>query len=454
MRSRLGCSVMLTMTIAALCAATGCSRQGGPEFSADHSAPTLEVEVVAVERSKIESSLELVGTLFPWKFATIASEVSGIVESIPNSGRKIEYEIDGQQFSRDLPLDIGQRVKKDDVLVRIRSDEAELELKSSQAKLKLVEEELTNLKAWKRSEEVAQLTAQLEESAAVLADAEADLERAKSLRSQNAISTQEVEDAVRGVATAGAAKKKDEAALQLAQAGPTAEQIAVAVAQVALSRADVDMKQERVDKCTIRCPLETGAIVERYVSTGDHVTANPSTPLVRVVDPSLLLAQVSVPERYQGMIKTGDLAAVHAEGGMAAEMGLDGVPAMVVLVNAQIDPETRAYRIRVGIDNSQNLFKAGTFVKVKIPIRAASDAVVVPAEAITFANGAPAAFVFRDGHVEKRPVVLGISNATHYEVVSGLTESDQVVKGGLTMLADGLQVARKKSASITADSQG
>ncbi len=341
-------------------------------------------------------------------------------------------------------------MKAGDVLVKINSSESSLALLLAEAKVAAMEKELANLYAWKRTEEIDQLKAQCEECDAVLLDAEADVSRATALLGRNAISKKEVEDAERAVATAKASQKRAQAALKLASAGPTVEQIAVAQAQMNMAQAEVALKQDMVDKCTIRCPLETAWIVERYVGVGDHVTANPSTPLMRVVDSSILLAQVNVPERYQGLIKPHDMATLNVEGTHAAETESGDVQAMVVLVNAQIDPDTRTFRVRVGIDNSQNQFKAGTFVKVEIPISAASDAVVVPSQAITFTKGEPAAFVVKDGVVERRPVVLGISNRTHYQVVSGLSENEQVVKGDLTLLATGLRVQARSTTPAAA----
>jgi RND family efflux transporter MFP subunit len=287
---------------------------------------------------------------------------------------------------------------------------------------------------------VDQLAAQCEECEAVLVDAQADLQRAQLLVERNATSTKDVEDAQRAVATALAARKRTQAALKLAEAGPTAEQIEVAQAQLELAKADVALKREMVEKCTIRCPLEKAWIVERFVGGGDHVTANPSTPLLRVVDSSILLAQVNVPERYQGLIRVEDRASVMADAVQAGADQVGAVDAMVVLVNAQIDPDTRTFRVRVGIDNSQDLFKAGTFVRVQIPVRTVAEAVVVPAETVAFANGEPAAFVVRDGVVDRVPLKLGISNRTHYQVVSGLSPDDQVVSGDLSLLAPGLRV--------------
>jgi HlyD family secretion protein len=368
-----------------------------------------------------------------------------VIDFIPESSEEVEYELDGAVHRRRLLLDMGHPVRRGDVLVRIDATHAELELRSAEARLKLAEDELAELKAWKRDEELEQLTATLRQRDAVVRHAEADLERAEQLRGDRAISQQEVDTAVRALETARAAKEEVEAALKLARSGPTAEQVAVAEAKVAMARAEVQLKQQTLDKCTVTCPLEQGTIVERFVSVGDYVTAQPSTPLMRVVDSRLLLAEVHVPERYQGLIRPHDLATIQAEGGRAGEREAAGIPAMVVLVNAQVDPGTRTFRVRVGVDNSRDLFKAGTFVRVRIPIQSADDAVVVPIDAVTFADGQPSAFVFHDGRVEKRALVLGISNRTHYQIVSGVAAGEQVVQGRLSLLADGLHVRCKDS---------
>lgn len=430
----LSCSLLLLLPI------WGCQRATSVVETTELSTHVMEVDVVPVARQPIDSSIDLTGTLYPWKFATIASEVTGVIESVRESGERIQYEIDGKAFSKELPLDIGHTVKLGDVLIKIASSESEQAVRVAEAKKVSVEKELLNLFAWKRSEEVDQLKAQCDECDAILLDAKADLNRAETLVQRKATSQKEVEDAQRAVAIAKAAKQRADSALELAEAGPTVEQIEVAKALVEMAKADVALQQETVDKCTIRCPLETATVVERYVGVGDHVTANPSTPLIRVVDSSILLAQIHVPERYQGLINIRDKALLTAEGGRAAELHMGEIEAMVVLVNAQIDPDTRTFRVRVGIDNSRNLLKAGTFVKVQIPLNAVSDAVVVPADAITFSKGEPAAFVVKNGVVDCIPVKLGIWNRTHYQIVSGLTENDVVVKGDLSLMAPGLRV--------------
>ncbi len=450
MRRYCGPALAVALGITAL----GCGGGDTTHIASAVPSDVLEVEVVPVQRSQISSSLDVVGTLYPWKFATIASEVSGVVERIPESGEEIQYEIEGRLFTKPITLDIGHPVKKGDVLVKLDSTESELAVKVAEATLNLTERELENLRAWKRPEEVDQLEAQFEEATAILENAQANLRRAKQLIDSLAMSAEEHENSAMAVSIASAAKKRAEAALKLAKAGPTEEQIAVAEAQLAMAKAEVATRRDKLAKCTIHCPLETAVIVERYAGVGDRVTAAPSTPIMRIIDPTILLAEVGVPERYQGLIKPKDMARVRAEGVTDGGSDAAGVPAMVVLVNGQVDPETRTFRVRVGIDNSKGLFKAGTFAKVQLSIDSASDVVVAPAEAITFTKGEPAVFVYRDGQVERRSVVLGVSSRSRYEIVSGLAEGEQVVKGSLSLLAHGSQVRRTAPTSSAAVPQG
>ena len=53
-------------------------------------------------------------------------------------------------------------------------------------------------------------------------------------------------------------------------------------------------------------------------------------------------------------------------------------------------------------------------------------------------------FVVNDGKLQKRGVSLGISNATLYEVLGGITESDSIALSGSAELQEGLTVSVKE----------
>ena len=106
----------------------------------------------------------------------------------------------------------------------------------------------------------------------------------------------------------------------------------------------------------------------------------------------------------------------------------------------------------MGINNDRGRFKPGTFAEVKLTIESASRAVVVPARAVTFADGEPVVFVPDGGRVRRRPVRLGIVNRDpdpsrdQVEVLAGLSPGQQVVVGDATaILADGMAIRPKEN---------
>ncbi len=393
----------------------------------------VEVQIQPVGQAAIQSDLELIGTLIPFRFANIVAEVDGVIQSIPEFEKKVEYELNGQQFATGIDLDIGHHVKKGDILVEIDPTEFRLALQRAEAQQKLAENELAKLRSWKRDEEVAQLQAQLEEASAVLEQAAADLKRSQELLGKRVLSQSDYDRAQMTYRSAEAVKAKAEAALLLAQAGPTPEEIAVAEANVAMAKAEVAQQARRLAKCTIRAPYDA-VVVDRYVGVGDRVSAAPAVQIMQIIDPSILFAEVGVPERYQGLIRQNDQAEVRARESSTR------VPGVVALVNEKIDPETRTFRIRVAIDNSRGTFKAGSFVGVALALDSAADTLVVPARAVTFADGRPSVFVYKDGQVERRAVKLGISSGSQYEVLSGLGEGEKVAVSNTSLLADGAKV--------------
>ena len=397
----------------------------------------LRLECRAVRREPVRATLDLVGTLVPIRATTVVPDVDGVIQSFPLSSRQLEFESGGANQVVPLGLDIGHEVNEGDVLVQIDPTEFQLALDAAEAELELARRSLQELHAWKRTEEVKQARGAEHEAAARNERAEADLDRARQLHAKRAISQDELDEAVMDARTAAAALTRAEAALELAEAGPTPEQVAVGEARLRAAEAQVAIQQDRLDKTRLRAPYP-GVIVNRYVDVGDRVTAMPRVEILQLVDPRVLFAEVDVPEKYQDVVQLDDVATVTAAGVTGR------VPGRIDLINAMIDLETRTFRVRVTIDNRQRILKAGGFVRVQLPIHTRRDVPTVPVKAVSFADGQTSVFVLRDGVARKTPVELGIADSERYEVVSGLAEGDLVITEKIAVLDDGLAVQPKQ----------
>jgi membrane fusion protein (multidrug efflux system) len=155
---------------------------------------------------------------------------------------------------------------------------------------------------------------------------------------------------------------------------------------------------------------------------------------MRIINPDALFARVSVPERFQAMVRVDDPASIRVPGRREPVLGL------VDLVNEKIDPQTRSFEIRIAVDNRKRLFKAGSFVNVALPVRSVSDVLVVPQSAIVMQEGRPSVFVVQGDRVERRWPTLGIRGESVWEVVEGIEHGDRVVVSRGSMLDDGTRV--------------
>jgi cobalt-zinc-cadmium efflux system membrane fusion protein len=266
------------------------------------------------------------------------------------------------------------------------------------------------------------------------------LKRAKSMRGVNpgAISVRDYEryeaEARRGRALLAHA----EASLQIATAGPVAEEVAVAEARVAEAQAEVDVQQQNRQKATVRAPYDA-VITDRYADRGDRVTPLPRFELMEIMDLSVLLAQVGVPERYIQQLHVGDAAAVHVVG--AGEP----LPGTVVHVNDKVEPATRTFRVRVAVANRPRRYKVGQFVQVVFQVGTTAQTLVVPSPAVTYTGGQPVVFVVADGHAVARHVTVGLVSDGQTEIRSGLKEGARVVIDDPALLAHGMPVRVRKT---------
>ena len=107
------------------------------------------------------------------------------------------------------------------------------------------------------------------------------------------------------------------------------------------------------------------------------------------------------------------------------------------MINGRVDPETRTFRARIGIDNRTGRLKAGGLARVVLEIASEAEAVIVPRRAVSFNNGQPSVFLYQpDGHVDRRPVMLGITNSEACQILGGVEPGEPVAVTNLALLAD------------------
>src|SRR5208283_494981 len=85
-----------------------------------------------------------------------------------------------------------------------------------------------------------------------------------------------------------------------------------------------------------------------------------------------------------------------------------------------IDRSTRTMIVEVDVPNPDDLFKAGMFASVTIPLEEADSVLAVPLQALSAGDAPTALVVGKDSAIEERKVVVGIQTSMFAEIRSGL----------------------------------
>jgi RND family efflux transporter MFP subunit len=218
-----------------------------------------------------------------------------------------------------------------------------------------------------------------------LTAARADYERAQRLRAQEYISL--------------AAMQRIEAAMHSAEAEA---QAAAAAASGARSRAGWR---------TVTAPY-AGHVTDLFVTAGDLAT--PGRPLLALYDPAALRVIAQVPESLVPQL----LGAKPAF--LAVDPGLTPIRATSWTVVSAVDPATHSVEVRVELPTGARL-RPGQFVRVLLPLKAATAQMRIPARAVLQRSEVTAVYVIdAAGAAHLRQVRLGPAEGDYVAVLSGL----------------------------------
>ena len=220
-------------------------------------------------------------------------------------------------------------------------------------------------------------------------------------------------------------------------------ELAEAQAGVPEARATLGASETAAGQATIRARF-SGVVAKRYHNAGDMVDAASTDPVIRVVDPKRLEVSASVPIPDVARILVGAAGRLKNPGG-EGEIALK-----VVSRPAAVDPGTAAVPIRLAFAAS-DVAPIGTPVQVTIDAEEHRNAVLVPAEAVLHEGDEAAVFVAKGEKAERRVVTVGIADAEHAEITSGLKAGEPVIIKGQAGLPDGATITTEADAKEKPD---
>lgn len=308
--------------------------------------------------------------------------VSGQVET---TDVQVASQVGGRLLS--LRVAEGDRVTAGQVIAQLDTADAQLALDRAKADHDQADAQLRLLLAGARPEDIRQAEAQLATAEsdvrggdAELASAQADVDRFEALLASNSGSRKQRDDAVtrRDVArerVQGARDRVRAARENLARlrAGSRREDVDAARARVAAAAVQIATWEKAIADATVTSPL-AGIVSAKLVDVGEMLP--PRAPLVVVSDLLHVWANVYVDEPSVPRIRLGQSATLFTDAGGA------GIAGAVTYISpkAEFTPrnvqtaEDRSklvYRIKVSVENTNGVLKAGMPVEAEIPFTGA-----------------------------------------------------------------------------------
>lgn len=192
----------------------------------------------------------------------------------------------------------------------------------------------------------------------------------------------------------------------------------VALSQVNLYEANINVLKAQIDKTVIRAPF-SGRLGLRLVSEGAYVS--PATIIGTLQETDKIKIDFSVPESYVNLVKTGKT--IHIQ----TITSKDDFTATISAIEPQINAATRNIKVRARLNNGT--ISPGAFVKVLLNEKLKG--IVVPTNAIIPEALANQLVLVKQGKAVFQNVETGIRNSDVVEITEGVSIGDTIVVSGV-----------------------
>ncbi len=233
-------------------------------------------------------------------------------------------------------------------------------------------------------------------------------------------------------ATLAQATFAEERALTLSQTNTISRaQVEQLTAASATAQAAVDRARRRLADRTVRAPFD-GMVGLGDVEIGARV--DDDTTITTLDDLSQVEIEFSLPETVFGQIIPG--LAITADSAAFPGRVFEGE---IASIDSRIDQNSRSFKVRALVPNSQTLLPAGMFMHLTVMLDQRS-ALMVAEQALVAEAGQNFLFVIEDGKALRRDVKIGRREVGAVEITQGLAEGEVIVVKGVQKLRDGAKV--------------
>jgi RND family efflux transporter MFP subunit len=376
-----------------------CGDSSGPASVSADAAP--RAAVVEVRRAPLSNTLSIAGEFLPYQEVELHAKVAGYIRSIS--------------------VDIGDHVKKGQVLAVLEIPELTAQLQAATAGVRHSQDEITH-----SQNEVSRAEA----DHAALHAAASRLKQASEAR-PGLIAEQELDDAT-------AKDRSTEAQVESAKSALSASR-----QQLEVSQADQQHYAALSEYSRITAPFD-GVVTWRYADTGSLIQAGTSNvssePVVKLSQVNVLRLRIPVPESLASSVHDGEPADIRVK---ATGEHFSG---KVIRSTDSLDRSTRTMQVEVDVPNQDYKLTPGMYADVALRVQNDPNALTLPLQAISRgADKTTVLLINSQDHVEEREIRTGIEGSNRIQVLSGVQEGDRVIVGNLGAYRPGQHVEPRLS---------
>ena len=177
-----------------------------------------------------------------------------------------------------------------------------------------------------------------------------------------------------------------------------------------------------------------GIVTARNYDSGDMIGGEPVVTIEQMSPVKLL---VNVSESFYTRVRKGMDVNVKVE-----VYGDEIFHGKVSLIYPTVDPQTRTFPVEIKLPNKDLKVRPGMFARVTMNFGTQNHVVAPDLSIIKQAgSGDRYIYVYKDGKVSYNKVLLGRRMDDKYEIISGVSDGDQVVVAGQSRLSNGAEVS-------------
>ena len=293
--------------------------------------------------------------------------------------------LQGQQIAQIL-AEVGENVQKGQILALLDNAGVKAKFDQQTAALEAAKQNLNSAKA-------------------AFSEASSALKRAKDLAAKKAISSQELEQASAKEASARA-------------------NLNSAKAQISQIDAQIAEAKDQLGKASVIAPV--GGVVTAKKAQIGALTSGEA--LFNIAKDGVVELSADADAAELAQIKVG----------MSAQAQIYGVKetvnGKVRLVPVSVDTSSRLGKVKISLDGGAKFI--GSYAKAVIDLPEFS-ALALPAQAVSFTEAGAFATIIKDGRAQKRKIQTGLRANGLVQVITGVSEGDEVALKSAALVNDG-----------------